>query len=113
MLFLFLQNYAYGHSLTYAVIVFSKAEHKSYSVKVRIDYMHGQLYTYIQGSLVEIHTPAQWNQINSSRAASPPFLSPSRLFCHIFLIELSFLEGKIWHLFKKYYFNFYSFFKTK
>ena len=77
MVFYSIYNYAYEHSKTYSVIVFSEVEHKSNYVKVRIDYIHGQLYTYLQGSLVEIHTPAQWNWTDSSRTASPPFLSPS------------------------------------
>jgi hypothetical protein len=63
-------NYAYGHSLTYKVIVFSEqVEHESNFAKVKIDYINGQLYTYLQGTLVEIHTPAQWNQTDSSRTA--------------------------------------------
>jgi hypothetical protein len=62
-------NYAYGHSLTYTVIVFSEVERESDFAKVRIDYIHGQLYSYLQGSLVEIHTPAQWNWTDSSRTA--------------------------------------------
>jgi hypothetical protein len=41
---------------------------------------------------------------------SPPMLSPGNVCCHIHVIALSVLEGKIWHAVQKSCFNFHLLF---
>jgi hypothetical protein len=43
-----------------AVVTFRKYRCKSHFAQVGTEYTHGQLYVYIQGSPVEIQTPAHW-----------------------------------------------------
>jgi hypothetical protein len=64
---------------TYALVAFWKVRIKSNVAQVGIEYAHGLLYMYVQGSPVEIQTPAHWNLIGRSMTAPPPVLSPNSI----------------------------------
>jgi hypothetical protein len=57
----------------------------------------------IQESPVEIQTAIQWKLIGHSMTACRLCYRPAAFFCHICIIAISFPQGKIWHIFKKYY----------
>jgi len=84
-------------------------------------YSYGQLYMYVQGSLVEVQTATHWNMIGCSMTArpAPPRPAPAfphrqcyrpAVFRHLRLIALSFPHGKFRRVFRECHIILYTFF---
>ena len=69
----------YTHSPTYTTGMLQKVQHKSESAQVINESTCGQLYTYIQESILEIRTPSPWKLIGHSMTNLPPALSLSSI----------------------------------
>jgi hypothetical protein len=92
----------YRHPLNNTVVTFRKVQQG----QVKTEYTH-KLYMFIQGTMVEIQTPAHWNLIGQSMTAPQPVYFTVVFFHHLQLTGLLLPWGKIWHKFKRcYYFSF-------